>query len=80
MKEGKRQLRGRAKVPPRWLIAVTALAGLGVDLATLVWLWDAYDTVDGLTIYQAVIAAASVLVATSLLGLSAVLGIERTHG
>lgn len=64
----------------RRLIALVALTGVGVDLATLAWMWGSYDTVSGLTTGQAVLAIGGTIVSASLLALAVALGVVRTRG
>ncbi len=64
---------------PRWAVLLLILAGVGVDLATLAWIWETVDLSNPTGTEQALTALAAI-VSASLLALGVALGVRRTHG
>lgn len=66
--------------PPRWTIAAVALAGLLVDISTIVWLWTSVPITGQPTGVQVAMGAIGAVVAASLMALAVALGVVRTRG
>lgn len=64
---------------PRWAVLLLVLAGVGVDVATLAWIWNDVNMSDP-TPVQATLAMAGALVSAALISLGVAIGVVRTRG
>lgn len=80
MRQEKRQLRGRTKVPPRWLIVATVLTGVAIDVATIAWLWNVVPFSGPMTTGQFVIAFSGTALSGLVMALGVYLGVKRSRG